>query len=300
MKRAVISFSAIALTGLLYYLFVVPSEFSVRFISRTTPGDIIKTVRIWNRSLKDATILDVDSFESLSQRIVHEGREYIYKWKFTRGDSVTNVRIDITEPGRRIQNKALVPFTDRPIERAANDLARGFYNVLKAHLDITRVNIIGLAEVQEKFCICSFIQASQLEKGNGMMREFMPLSTFVDEANLATDGPPVIKIHHWSHQEDVLEFDFCFPLKQTVDMPDPKIFTYKTFPAELALKAEYFGNYITSDRAWYELIQFAADNGYQITGLPTEVFHNNPNLGINEKEWKADVFLPVAAPKNNK
>ena len=65
-------------------------------------------------------------------------------------------------------------------------------------------------------------------------------------------------------------------------------------PAKKALMAIYNGNYITSDRAWYALLDYAEKNEIPITGLPLEIFYNNPNMGADEKNWKAEVFMPFA------
>jgi effector-binding domain-containing protein len=76
-------------------------------------------------------------------------------------------------------------------------------------------------------------------------------------------------------------------------IPVVDVFKYQQFKKLPVLKAEYYGNYITSDRAWYELIHYAERNGYEIAGLPIEHFHNNPNMKITESEWKADIYLPI-------
>ncbi len=53
------------------------------------------------------------------------------------------------------------------------------------------------------------------------------------------------------------------------------------------------GNYITSDRAWFSLIDYDEKNSYEIVALPLEVFHNNPNMGSNEKDWKTEIYMPL-------
>ncbi len=294
MKKVFLLLVAIGVSGLGYYFFIKPSEFRVNFVARTLPGNLIETIRIWNTSLDDATISKVDSFSGLSQRIIHKGREYVYEWRFRQlADSVTKVSVNISEPQNRLRNKLLVPFSSQQIEEDANKIVRQYYEVLKSHLEITNVNIIGEANIDPRFCICSSAQTLQVDKAKGMMRDFLPLSTFVDEMGLTVDGPPMIRVQSWSHNDGSLEFDFCFPIKKAELLPDSRPFTYKNIPSQKALKAAYFGNYITSDRAWYELLNFAQNNNYKVAGLPVEVFHNNPNLGMNEKDWKADIYLPV-------
>ena len=60
------------------------------------------------------------------------------------------------------------------------------------------------------------------------------------------------------------------------------------------MKAEFNGNYIFSDRAWYELRDYAEKKGLKVTDKPLEIFFNNPNMGGDELQWKADIYMPLA------
>lgn len=294
MKKISWIISGVLLIGFLYYLFIKPSDFEINLNAKTLPGDLIETIRIWNRSLDSAQITEVDSFSSLRQAITWKNRNYIFDWSFSSvNDSLTKVNIKITEPARSVLNRLLIPFTNQNVELDAAELANTFYAVLKSHLEITKVKIIGVTEIDSLFCVCRTLNTPQIEKANGMMKDYPLLSEFVSDFGLAPDGPPLVRVIEWSHNQGLLKFDFCFPIVERDSLPKIKEITYKWFKKQRALKAEYYGNYITSDRAWYELIQFAEKNGYLINRLPIERFHNNPNLGIKETEWKADVYLPI-------
>jgi len=278
----------------MYYFFGRSHEFEVSLKANTLPGDLIETLRIWDRSLDGAKIIEVDSFSRLKQTIVRGNRNYVYNWYFIAlNDSVTKVNVEISEPGRRLANKLLIPFTDQPIEEDANDIGNEFYAVLREHLTITRDKVKGEIKLDSSFCVCRSMETSQIEKANGMMKDYSLLTSFIDNFKLKINGPPIVRVREWSHSLNQLKFDFCFPILATDSLPVVREITYKSFKAENVLMAEYRGNYITSDRAWYELIQYAERNGYKITGMPIEYFHNNPDLGINEINWKVDVYLPI-------
>lgn len=282
------------LIALLYYLFIRPYEFEVNFKANTIPGDIIETIRIWNRSLKDSKIIEVDSFSRVKQSIVRENRNYIYNWNFTLvSDSLTKVNLHITEPNRSLWNKLLIPFTNLTIEQDALHFTNIFYAVLKERLNITRVKVRGEVELDSSFCACTYLETSQIEKANGMMKDYPLLTAFIANYDLINDGPPRVWIREWNHNLGTLKYDFCFPIVSTDSLPLVEGITYKKFGKMKALMAEYHGNYITSDRAWYVLIQHAEQYGYKIIRLPIEYFYNNPNLGMNEAEWKAEVYLPI-------
>jgi hypothetical protein len=285
---------AAACIVLVWYVFVRTFEFEVNFKAKTLPGDIIQSIRIWNKSLPGAVITNVDSLDKLSQKILWKDRSYVYTWNFEEvNDSTTQVRVLISEPERKKTNKLLVPFTKQPIEQDAAEIVHTFYAVLQEHLRITRVEIEGEAETPESFCVCRNLSTLQTEKAYGMMKDYILLTSFVGSHNLEANGAPMVRVTRWSHTSNQLEFDFCFPILKPQLLPVSDSVTFKTFVSKKALKAKFNGNYITSDRAWYELINEAQRGGYKIVGLPIEYFHDNPNLGLNEKQWKADVYLPV-------
>jgi effector-binding domain-containing protein len=292
-KVALIALGAAAL-GLLWYLFLRPFEFQVNFTSRTLPGDVIQTIRVWDRSNKSVEVLAVDSLFGVRQKVSHNGREYLYDWRFRAvDDSLTNVKIRISEPGNQLRNKLLVPFSKPQIEKDAEEVARKFYSILSDHLRITRVRVLGESQTKSSFCVCKNLETTQAEKAHGMMSVYGILTSFVANSNLQPNGPPIVRIRKWNHSKGKLNYDFCFPIVKREGLPKSDSLTYQEFLREKAIKAIYNGNYITSDRAWYELNAFAEREGKEINGLPIEYFYNNPNLGFGEENWKAEVYLPI-------
>ncbi|HRJ28527.1 MAG TPA: hypothetical protein PLV21_07215 [Cyclobacteriaceae bacterium] len=300
MKQIALGGLSILTLFLVYYFFAKPFEYEIKFKSNTSPGDLIETIRIWNRSLDAGRIIEVDSFFTLLQTVDIENRKYSLLWNFkTSNDSATYVNVQVSESGKTLLNKLLIPITDQPIERDIGKLVQEFYDVLKIHLKITKVKIVGEVTLDSTFCICSSMETTQIDKAYGMMRDFPLLTSFILEYNLTPSGIPVIRIQDWSHSRGILKYDFCFPIVRQDLLPVYDSFFYAYVGGRRVLKAEYYGNYITSDRAWYELINYASKNRYDVTGFPLEYFHNNPNLGLNESEWKADVYLPVLSQSNN-
>lgn len=294
MKKIALTLFSGALIVLTWYLFIRPFEFEVNFKTKTLPGDVIQTIRIWTKSLPGAKVVRVDSVYSIEQVIPVGNASYRYKWTFRAGDdSITHVRALINEPSRSVRNKLLIPFSEQPVERDAKVIAEKFYNVLKHHLDITSVTVVGKAETDASFCVCRRIETVQTDKAMGMMKEYGVLTSFISDFNLKPQGPPQVRVKEWNHSLGKLKFDFCFPVSKSGYLPASDSISYQEFGSERVLQAIYNGNYITSDRAWYELLKYAHANKYKVRGFPIEYFHNNPTLGLNEKEWRADVFLPI-------
>ncbi|MEQ8576433.1 MAG: GyrI-like domain-containing protein [Fulvivirga sp.] len=284
----------IILTAGCWYLFVKPYEYQVNFKVTTTQGDAIETLRIWNRTLKGCEILGVDSLQSLTQTMNSEGGDYMFKWNFIWvNDSTTQVKVEISEPGNAIKNKLLIAFQDLPIEKGARKFTKEFYNVLQEHLKITNVQIIGETELESVFCACRTVETEQTNKAQGMMINYGFLADFIGDQNLAVNGLPLVRLLEWNHSQGKIKYDFCFPIIKNDSLKDNQYITFKEIDRMKAIKAVYNGNYITSDRAWYSLHNYAQSNSLKVDGLPIEYFYNNPNVGVNEKEWKAEIYLPI-------
>ena len=109
-------------------------------------------------------------------------------------------------------------------------------------------------------------------------------------------GPPFLEVVEWQKGKDSLAFWFCFPIIQSDILPQHPEINFRNFYRKKALKATYNGNYISSDRAWYVLIDYAKQNDMEIYELPFEIFYNHPNMQGNPLDWKAEVFMPLKAP----
>ncbi len=266
----------------------------MRFKANTVPGDIIQTLAIWDRALLNTEILKIDSTERVFQRIQIDDRQYDYTWRFDIvNDSLTRVEVVIEQAGNSFMNKLLVPFTKQDIEVDAEITLREFYEVVKEHLKITGVTIDGITDFDEKFCACYHLTTRQIEKAEGMMKTYPPLSSFIADNNFQLNGKPIIEVENWDHNKGVLSYNFCFPIITSDSLPQDEEIFYKTIAGTKALKAIYNGNYITSDRAWYNLKRYANQENIELQGFPIEVFYNNPNMGIDEEKWKAEVYWPI-------
>ncbi len=94
-------------------------------------------------------------------------------------------------------------------------------------------------------------------------------------------------------QTDSIAFNFCYPIIKSDTLPQINGVQYKQIQEQKAIKTVFNGNYIISDRAWYTMIAYAKKNGLAIRKQPIEVFYSNPNMGGDELNWKAEVFMPL-------
>ena len=95
-------------------------------------------------------------------------------------------------------------------------------------------------------------------------------------------------------QNDSIVFNFCYPIIKKDSLPTIKDVVYKEFIGMKSLKAIYNGNYMTSDRAWYTLLDYAKKNAIEVDKKPIEFFFNNPNMGGDAFRWKAEIYMPLS------
>jgi effector-binding domain-containing protein len=103
----------------------------------------------------------------------------------------------------------------------------------------------------------------------------------------------MVEITHWDQENDSLYYNFGQPVFVDDSLPKQQGIEYKQLKKRPAIKAVYNGNYITSDRAWYALMDYAKQNNIPIEPTVLEVFYNNPNMGGNDIEWKAEIYMPI-------
>jgi effector-binding domain-containing protein len=133
----------------------------------------------------------------------------------------------------------------------------------------------------------------QIEKARGMMQNYSLLTSVLSAENIEMNGTPFVEITNWNTQNDSIAYNFCFPVIKSDSLPIDPLIKYKQYNGVKALKASYNGNYITSDRAWYALLEYGENNGIEIANKPLEVFYSNPNFGGDELQWEAQIYLPI-------
>ena len=190
-------------------------------------------------------------------------------------------------------NKINIPFKHTDFEKRTLATLTDYADKLKQHIDRIRVTFLGMEEIPPKFVAYTEVSTSQYGKARGMMRDHNYIGGQLVKYQIQLDGPPMVDIIQWDRENDSIKFHFCYPIVKTDSLPDLGEIKYKEIKSGKALKAEFNGNYIFSDRAWYALRDYAEENGMEVTDSPLEIFYNNPNMGGDELRWKADIYMPL-------
>lgn len=296
MKKIILFIGIILIGSVVWYLFIKQNDYQVNFKVKTFPGPINQIIKSWNNTLDGSKIIEQESGDllRLKQQIQFGDSIHIYSWHIVpETDSTSKVKVFIKDPQHSFKNKLTVPFSDTDFEKRSRKTLLDFNKKLNEQISNFKVKIIGKQHIDSTFCACTAQTTTQFGKARGMMKDFPLLDGFLATNGLKLNGRPFLEVTKWDMVKDSLTFNFCYPIMKSDTLPQHRDLSYKQLPSISAIKAEYYGNYITSDRAWYALLDYAKKNNLEINALPIEVFHNNPNMGGEELKWKTEVYLPL-------
>tara|TARA_R110002051_G_scaffold141279_1_gene214281 strand:- start:8009 stop:8872 length:864 start_codon:yes stop_codon:yes gene_type:complete len=279
-----------------WYFFIKPYDYLVSFKVNTYPGVVNQTIKTWSNTMENSKIIKSDDVYHIEQQLNFSDKILRYNWVISPiSDSTSKVNVYITDIKNSLKNKARIPFFETTFEKDTRERLLDFNKNLKLHLSDFKVKVVGREKLKSSYIMYIPIKTTQLQKAAGMMSTFPILDNLMTSNSdvIKSDGRPFLEITYWNQKNDSLHYNFCYPIIKTDSLPKGTEINYKYFKEGDMLKAVYNGNYITSDRAWYKLLDYAKDKRIEIIKKPIEVFFNNPNFGGDALEWKTEVFLPL-------
>lgn len=293
-KKIAFSIGMLLIVGLIWYLFIKPYDYLVTFKAKTFPGTINQTIKLWGGTVNGLESIEHKNLYELRQQFKFGDSTHVYDWKIEPiNDSLSQVKVYVTDVEHSLKNKLAVPFFTTDFEIRTVKTVMDFNEKLNEHIKKFKVSILGEEEFKSSYCAYVTVKGTQYEKASGMMRNYPFLSTVLAKNNIELDGTPFVEITHWDKKTDSITYNFCFPIIRSENLPELVEIKYKSLVERKALKAIYNGNYITSDRAWYALLDYAKKEGIEVEERPIEIFYNNPNMGGNELNWKAEIYMPI-------
>ena len=294
MKKLLFLLLVLGGAALTWYLLIRPYDLQVRMKLRTKPGVVKQLVKLWDKNDPERHIVAFDDEEVLEQQVAINEHQYQLRWMTEMiNDSITQIKVRITEPGSAVVNRLSSLITESELEQNARQMLQDFYQLSEGHLKKIRVKIDGIASYPSAYCIYVPLSTSQASKAHGMMANYSLLSTYITENNLMVAGVPFVVVNEWDQENDLIQYDFCYPIMKKDSLPTHQVIRHRQFEGGTALKATYNGNYISSDRAWYELEYEAAKQDLKPTGKIIEYFYDNPNFGGDGLDWRADIYYAI-------
>jgi effector-binding domain-containing protein len=302
MKKVLTGVLLVLLLVLGWFLFIKKYDYRFHFDAKYGPGVVYQELR----SLEQFSVfqnspeiinLDTELYSELDQKVNFKNNQLELHWELEpKNDSITDILLYVSSP-HKVKNRLSIlnPFSKSDYVDSLTNIFVDFGKQLRLKQNSYGVKVIDSIVYSPSLeCICrsaSNIKVSQ--KASQMVQDIVPLESFLLDHDLKLNGYPFVKVTRWDREEDLIDYDFCFPVNLAQDIkPDHRV-DFRQVSSSTSLKAIYNGNYRSSDFAWYDLMYKAEQEGYKTSGLPLEIFFNNPKSEINAPGWKAEVYLPV-------
>ncbi|MCG9972685.1 hypothetical protein [Christiangramia crocea] len=305
MKKLLSIFLLLLLAGLSWYLFFKKYDYQFHMEAKYGPGTVFYEISGWKnfspQSVKeDITITDKDSFRSLTQLVdngIHPPLEL--HWEFEKeNDTVTEVILNVRSSENKLSNRLAIvnPFQKSIYIDTLKQRILDFKKKLNEKQSLYAIKIEDkITTSPEIDCIChSSTNIPLTEKANEMLKTIFFLENYVLQRELELTGNPFVKVTRWDREEDIIDFDFCFPVNLAQDIRPTTNVDFKQLKSFSSFRAIFNGNYRDSHLAWYDLVEETEKAGKVTNELPLEIFFNNPKVETKSaREWKAEIYLPV-------
>lgn len=297
-KKIIVGFSAVFCLFLVWYLFFKENDYSISFKVNAATGTVFQGIEEWSaaRILMDNekyVTLEKRNFDFIKQNIKSKNAEFEYEWDIkTMNDSITKVTVAIKDLNHSLYNKLTVPFFNTSFKEEQIKKVKDLKEGLIKHIDKYKVRIEGEGESKEIFVAYLSLKSVLQEKAQKMIMTDADITGFLYSHKIEIIGKPFVEITNWDLDKETIEFNYCFPVDKNTKIIEDKVVKFKVLPAVKGLKATYYGNFRTSDRAWFRLLDYAKNHGYKLNNEPLENFLANPFNGGDELKWETKIIIP--------
>lgn len=288
-----------------WYLFIKKFDYQFTMDADNSPGNAYQEVFEWKRfnpdlSQDNISVIQSEAFKDITQKVKSSNNSEVeFYWEFKKkNDSLTEIVLNIKSPKNLLSNRLDI----------INPFVRSIYiDSIKQHLLSFRQNI---KDEQQAFniqivdsivtspslsCICHTSEKIPLKgKALEMVRTINILEDYILNKDLKLSGNPFVKVTNWNKKEGLIDFNFCFPVNLTHDLGPNEQLKFREIASSSSLKAIFNGNYRLSHKAWFDLLDKADEKNLNTSGLPLEIFFNNPNVeSTPSTSWKAEIYMPL-------
>ena len=295
------SIVAVLIAFLGWYFLIKQSDYTITFKANAATGTIFQGIQEWvvtqsKTNNETYNIVEKRNFDFIKQELKKGTTQMIYSWNMKPvNDSTTQVTVDISDLNNSWHNKLTAPFINTPFKQEQIKKIKDFKAGLEEHLKGFKVKIDGEGATKETFVAYISLKSVLQEKAQTMIANDATITGYLHTNNIKIIGRPYVEITSWDKDKETVEFNYCFPIpKDAKFVANPNV-KFKTIPSVKGLKATYYGNFRTSDRAWFALLDYANRNGLELENKVLENFLANPFNGGNELEWETKIIIPFAS-----
>lgn len=297
-KNIKITCSVVFFFLLAWYFLIKENDYCISFKVQASRGTIYQGIQEWtaaqlSKEQEKYSLLGKKDLKFIKQNMIKGATRQEYTWEVSSlNDSVCNVSVSIKDLNHSWYNKLTVPFFNTTFKKEQIRKISEFKKGLLDHIKEFKVKIEGEGTSEETFVAYIALKSILQEKGQTMIGNDASITGFLYENKIKIIGRPYVEITNWDNENEAIEFNYCFPIAKETKIVANELVKYKTLPAIKGLTATYYGNFRTSDRAWFALMDYAERRNLKLESTVLEHFLANPFNGGNELEWETKVVIP--------
>ncbi|MBP6183245.1 GyrI-like domain-containing protein [Flavobacterium sp.] len=291
--------AVVILSFLGWYFLLKQSDYTITFKVNAATGTISQGIMEWSTTQSKSqnelyTLLEKRNYGFIKQQMKKGNQVMEYTWNMESiNDSITNVIVGVKDLNHSFYNRLTAPFIPTKFRTEQIEKIKSFKIGLEDHIDDFKIRIDGEKSSEEIYVAYISLKSVMQEKAQTMIGYDPEIVGYLDRNKIKIIGHrPYLEVTDWDQEEETVSFNYCFPIpKNTKYVQDDNV-KFKTIPAFKGLQATYFGNYRTSDRAWFTLLDYAKKNNIKLQKKVLEHFLANPFNGGNELEWETKIIIP--------
>lgn len=299
-KKYLVAFSILFSAFLVWYLGFKENDYCINFKTKTATITLFQGVEEWQKEQiisHGATIeiLEKNNFNFIKQKHTKGDIGLEYSWEFeVLNDSTTAVCVGITEPKHSWYNRLTAPFFETNFKKSAISEIKGFKTALEDQLSQFSYKLTGEKQTEAVFVAYISLKSVLQEKAQNMIGDDNIITGYLYKNHIKIIGKPYLEVTNWDMEHQKVAFNYCFPIDKNTPYIASDAVKFKLIPAQKGLTASYFGNFRTSDRAWFAIYDYAQKNNIKLDYKPLEHFLANPFNGGDEKLWETKIMIPFA------
>lgn len=259
-----------------------------------TMYDIITSEIGWQKLGKELKIKNKDKFKSFTQEININNVPFELDWKFENvNDTNAIVRLNMLNKENSLKERYLSFFKSSNNLDSLILISKAYKTKANTFATAFRIEMNGIDTIPAQTYLYVNEKSKRDSKAGKMIKSNGHLFSKNRDSLVTKTGETFVYVQNWDLKTDDINFRYAFPVKPQDNYPtDDKVKVDKISETP-ALKATFYGNYSLSDQAWIALYNYAERKDISIELKPIEIFYNNPMLGGDDRQWKAEVFMPL-------
>ncbi len=247
---------------------------------KSEPDSLLQQKIVFNGSLED------------------EGSAVI--WRLEPQDSGTKTKVTWNMEGSLgLFEKIYFATQDETLEQSVSTMyaesLKNLDSVLTVEMNEYTINVDGITQHSGGFYLYNTTAAKQSEIGDKTIPMINQIRNFMEENNIASQGPPFVVYLDWDEMNQSTIFSVGVPTSDRVILPDGSPVISGYLPTTTAIKTTLTGRYTYLSLAWEETEKYIQKNGFVKSEEkgPFEVYVKALPEEKNPAKWVTEIYIPV-------